>query len=161
MHLELKIFEQDAHLLTEKQEVRFTSTALGATVGKAHVFLSGKTFDAATRTMNIHAHLDDEAQERQLMPGMFVQAEILSGTVPTTCLPTAAVAFEEDKAYVFMVLKGGANPEFGRVLVEVKSRSDSQVSVSLPAAAQDKELAIQGAHHLMAAWQQKFAGEEE
>ncbi len=133
MHLELKVFERDAASIVEKQPLTFRAAATGNTPMKASIFLTGKTFDAVERTVNIHAHLQDEKDGDKLLPGMFVQAEILTSTKGASVLPISAIATDGDVNFVFVrttTKEGESN--FRQVPIKVLSRYENDAVVSLP-----------------------------
>lgn len=76
MHLELDIFESDALKVLEKQKITFRIPETGFESYDGEVFLVGKIIDPTKRTVQVHGHiLSNEIPE--LIPGMFVEAEII------------------------------------------------------------------------------------
>ncbi len=133
MHLELKVFERDAASIVEKQPLTFRAAATGNTLMKASIFLTGKTFDAVERTVNIHAHLQDEKDGDKLLPGMFVQAEILTSTKGANILPMSAIATDGDVNFVFVrTTTNEGESNFRQVPIKVLSRYENDAVVSLP-----------------------------
>lgn len=160
LHLELKVFEQDAISIKEGQPVLFTSPALGNQELKASVFLTGKTFDPVGRTVNIHAHLEDEHAQTDLMPGMYVIARIKTGSQTASVLPSTAIVSEGDQTFVF-VKHHEAKDEvsFERHPVKVLNRMGDEVAVRLPKPIESSnQIVLMGASKLMG---QQSLGEEE
>ncbi|GAA0190712.1 efflux RND transporter periplasmic adaptor subunit [Fulvivirga kasyanovii] len=112
LHLELSIFEKDIPSVSEGQPVKFRIQDDNRE-HIAHVHLIGKTVDMTNRTISVHAHLDDEAQQT-LTPGMYVEAEIMTSAHPAAALPEEAVVNIEEKSYV-LVKKAGSD---GSIILE-------------------------------------------
>ncbi|WP_436516083.1 efflux RND transporter periplasmic adaptor subunit [Ekhidna sp. To15] len=74
VHLELRVFEKDLKNIREGQLIMFRVPEISATQYESEVFLIGKSIDAQTRMIQVHAHV--EHPELELLPGMFVEAEI-------------------------------------------------------------------------------------
>ena len=90
LHVELKVLEKDAFKIQKGQKVLIDDKRLGDKV-EGTVFLVGQTFEDESKAINIHVHLNNEQQEQKLIPGMFVNAKILTGTHKTKALPESAV----------------------------------------------------------------------
>jgi cobalt-zinc-cadmium efflux system membrane fusion protein len=75
MHLELEVFEYDVALVRPGQSVSFYFQDRPDQVYKAEVHLVNKAVDAQTRTLVVHADID-QALQGSLTPGMFVAAQI-------------------------------------------------------------------------------------
>lgn len=164
-HLELKVFEQHAGALAQGQEVMFTSPILNGRWSKAHVFLAGKTFDATQRTLNIHAHLDNEADETLLLPGMFVEAKIMAGKLLLPCVPAGAIAHQGNKTFIFFKVKEA--PEKGKVgfeKVEVQlsplTSADASKVLLTKDPEDDCELVVKGAQTILASTLSGEAGHD-
>lgn len=74
LHLELKVFEKDAFNIEEGQKVTFRLPEVSDSTYEAVIYLISNTIDPKTRTVNVHAHVENE--QLRLLPGMFVEAEI-------------------------------------------------------------------------------------
>ncbi|MEO9482457.1 MAG: efflux RND transporter periplasmic adaptor subunit [Ekhidna sp.] len=75
VHLELRVFEKDLKNISEGQLIKFRVPEISATKYESKLFLIGKSIDAQTRMIQVHAHVDHP--ELELLPGMFVEAEIV------------------------------------------------------------------------------------
>lgn len=132
LHLELKVFEKDAYKIVEGQKVVFNDPKIGSEVtGK--VFLIGKNFEGESKTVNIHVHLDDEKAESRILPGMFVNAKILTGNRTATTLPESAVV-KQGNSYFVYVFKSETVKEavFQKVIVQIGSTQSGRTEVVLP-----------------------------
>ncbi len=102
IHLELKIFEKDLMQLKKAQVISFKVPEASQVVYKGDVHLVGTTIDAKSRIAMIHGHID-ENDEANFTAGMFVEADIVTGTSAHLALPEDAVVELEGKNYVLLV----------------------------------------------------------
>jgi membrane fusion protein, heavy metal efflux system len=118
IHLELKVFEKDLLQLKKEQEILFTVPEASKEVFKGEVHLVGTSIDPNTRIAMVHGHID-EKDEQNFTAGMFVEAQIVTGTTNQLALPENAVVEMEGKHYVLKIENETAN-EFEILPVEVK-----------------------------------------
>lgn len=118
IHLELKVFEKDLLQLKKKQEILFTVPEASKEVFKGEVHLVGTSIDPNNRTSLVHGHID-EKDEHNFTAGMFVEAQIVTGTSDQWALPENAVVEMEGKNYVLLIENENAE-EFEILPVEVK-----------------------------------------
>ena len=74
----------------------------GEPVGQhtATVFAMNKAFESDQQAVLVHATLDDTAEE--LLPGMFIEALIMTDSTQAWSLPSEAVVSNGDEHYVFV-----------------------------------------------------------
>ncbi|OAD90288.1 efflux transporter periplasmic adaptor subunit [Aequorivita soesokkakensis] len=118
IHLELKVFEKDLLQLKKGQEILFTVPEASKEIFKGEVHLVGTSIDPNTRIALIHGHID-EKDEQNFTAGMFVEAQIVTGTSDQWALPENAVVEMEGKNYVLLIENENAE-EFEILPVEVK-----------------------------------------
>jgi len=118
IHLELKVFEKDLLQLKKGQEILFTVPEASKEIFKGEVHLVGTSIDPNTRIALIHGHID-EKDEQNFTAGMFVEAQIVTGTSNQWALPENAVVEMEGKHYVLKIENETAD-EFEILPVEVK-----------------------------------------
>ncbi len=104
-HLELRVPAQQIARLREGQEVRFTVPYDGTT-GTARVERINPMIDDLTSTLQVHCELGSSDKER-LLPGLFLNATILTGTQESYGLPRDAVVKEGEVYYGFQPAGGG------------------------------------------------------
>jgi cobalt-zinc-cadmium efflux system membrane fusion protein len=102
LHAELTVFEKDIPKIHLKQKVRFTLSSENKE-RTATVYLIGRQIKP-DRTINIHCHIDQE--DKNLLPGMFLNAIIETGGVNVTALPEEAVVDYQGKKYVLVPTPG-------------------------------------------------------
>ena len=119
IHLELKVFEKDLLQLKKEQEILFTVPEASKEVFKGEVHLVGTSIDPNMRIAMVHGHID-EKDEQNFTAGMFVEAQIVTGTSNQLALPENAVVEMEGKNYILLIENETAE-EFGIHPVEVKT----------------------------------------
>jgi cobalt-zinc-cadmium efflux system membrane fusion protein len=97
LHAELTIFEKDIHKIKIGQKVRFT-LANETSERTATVYLIGREI-RPDRTITIHCHIDKE--DRNLLPGTYLQAVAETGGVVVTALPETAVIGYQGGKFIF------------------------------------------------------------
>jgi len=98
LHAELTVFEKDVPKLRIGQKVRFMLA--NETLDRmATVYLIGRKINQ-DRTVRIHCHIDKE--DRELLPGMYLKANVETGGNLVTALPDEAIVTFEGKKYIFI-----------------------------------------------------------
>ncbi|WP_036381477.1 efflux RND transporter periplasmic adaptor subunit [Muricauda sp. MAR_2010_75] len=118
VHLELTVFEKDILKVKKGQKIQFKIPEASAEAFDGEVYLVGTSIDDAKRTIKVHGHLEHE-EDANFLPGMFVDAMIMTDTTKTWSLPDEAVIESEGNHYVLKLIEekdGGYS--FERVAVK-------------------------------------------
>tara|TARA_R110002126_G_scaffold55819_2_gene149637 strand:+ start:29129 stop:30316 length:1188 start_codon:yes stop_codon:yes gene_type:complete len=99
LHIELKVYEDDIPLIKVGQRIRFRLSNAPENWMEAKVFLIGNNV-RDDRSITIHGHLEEENEN--LLPGMFVNANIEVDTLEQFAVPEEAIVRFEGKYYIFM-----------------------------------------------------------
>ncbi|HEY1193592.1 efflux RND transporter periplasmic adaptor subunit [Flavobacterium sp.] len=101
MHLDLNVYEKDLGSISIGQVIDFVLTNQSNKSIKGKIFGINKSFSNESKTVAVHAKIDP-ADAKDLIPGMYVSANIniINATVPA--LPKDAVVKNADKFYVFI-----------------------------------------------------------
>lgn len=102
LHAELTVFEKDVLKLRIGQKVRFT-LANESEERMATVYLIGREI-GADRSVRIHCHIDKE--DKELLPGMYLKANVETGGAKVPALPNEAVIDYQGKKYIFIPVEG-------------------------------------------------------
>jgi len=94
------VYEKDVHLLKEGQKIHFTVSNLPGEELVSTIFAIGKSFEANTRAVHIHARLDENPGN--LIPGMYITGHIHTDESITCTLPDDAIVTEGTKSYIFV-----------------------------------------------------------
>jgi len=100
LHIDLNVFEHDIARVQVGQKVVFGHA--GEPVGQhtATVFAMNKAFESEQQAVLVHAKLDDNGEE--LLPGMFIEALIMTDSTQAWSLPSEAVVSNGDEHYIFV-----------------------------------------------------------
>ncbi|MCR4029915.1 MULTISPECIES: efflux RND transporter periplasmic adaptor subunit [Flavobacterium] len=101
MHLDLNVYEKDLGSISIGQVIDFVLTNQSNKSIKGKIFGINKSFSNESKTVAVHAKIDP-ADAKDLIPGMYVSANIniVNATVPA--LPKDAVVRNADKYFVFI-----------------------------------------------------------
>jgi cobalt-zinc-cadmium efflux system membrane fusion protein len=124
LHLALKVFEKDVHDIQIGQKIKAYMANNSAKVFEAEVILVSKNLDA-NRSAMIHCHF--EKPEHELLPGMFLNAEIEVVTNNAILVPEEAVVRSGDREYIF-IDKG--NHHYELTPVKTGNSSHSKIEIS-------------------------------
>ncbi|MFT2007582.1 efflux RND transporter periplasmic adaptor subunit [Pontibacter sp. 13R65] len=101
LHLQLLVFERDFENIEVGQQVLFTIPNGVAAQQKASVFSLGKAFEGDSRMVRVHAELENSGKAK-ILPGMYVNAEIVAGKQELLALPEEAVVRYKNEPYIFV-----------------------------------------------------------
>jgi cobalt-zinc-cadmium efflux system membrane fusion protein len=99
LHAELTVFEKDIVHIKEGMKVRFRLANNPEDELTAAVYLIGRSFDES-RSVRIHCHLDKE--DKNLLPGMYINAIIELEAKEVNAIPIDAVVRENEKQFIFI-----------------------------------------------------------
>lgn len=106
--ISLQVFEKDIPGVHEGQQVRFTIPDVSAEIQEGTVTKTGKSLDEK-RTVNVHVLFTPKSPS-PFLPGMFVKAQIITGTLTAMALPLAALVSGEEGEYVLVLSNPGQEP---------------------------------------------------
>jgi cobalt-zinc-cadmium efflux system membrane fusion protein len=141
LHVELILFEKDAHSVHPGQKVE---VSLPDSPGKplmAKIYLVGQSINAQ-RQINVHAHLLDEKDEEKLVPGTFVRARVQLDPQESWALPEDALV-ELDGDYYILVQKAKTTEgyQLTRTKVIPGAKSHSMIAIE-PVEGLDEEAVV-------------------
>ncbi len=134
LHLQLNVFERDIARVQIGQPILFTVPSRGMPneVMRARIFLVGKAFDDAARTVTVHAHLEGNAADN-LLPGQYVAARIQLPGGAVRTLPEAALiqgSGEASYAYIQTASSTDSAVTFRRIMVKTGPATHGDVSIT-------------------------------
>ncbi|MFD1551564.1 efflux RND transporter periplasmic adaptor subunit [Putridiphycobacter roseus] len=103
MHIDLMVYEKDLGKVEKGQHVRFVLTNQSNTEINGTIFNVGKSFENETKTVAVHADIDET--EVQLIPGMYINALIDIGSEKVNTLPASAIIDDVGRKFIY-VLEG-------------------------------------------------------
>lgn len=102
IHLELKVFEKNLLHLKKGQQIVFRVPEASQENYKGELHLVGTTIDSKSRIAMVHGHIDHDI-EANFSVGMFVEADIVTGSSTHLALPDDAVVELEGINYVLLL----------------------------------------------------------
>lgn len=102
LHLDLNVFEKNISSIKKGQSISFRFPDSGDVSYHAEVFMVGRSIEADSRMINVHAHFIDENHNEQFTPGMYVEAAIHSTNETSKALPDEAVIEVAGKYFVLV-----------------------------------------------------------
>jgi len=150
MHLELNVFEKDITKIKKGQSIRFSLPDDGSNYYEGEVFLVGQAVYSDDRTINVHGHLKNESGEKNFIPGMYIEAEILVDEIKRPALPSDAIVNAEDENYI-LVKKTFGNDKYSFIKkrVEIGKTNDGNTEILNADEFGDSEIVIKGAFNLI------------
>lgn len=100
IHADLMVFEKDVHKVKKGQDIFFSVESVPGATLSAKIYSVGKQFEQNPKAVHVHA----EIKEKQdfLIPGMYINGKIHTGTKSVFALPEEAIIEEEGKPYIFL-----------------------------------------------------------
>jgi cobalt-zinc-cadmium efflux system membrane fusion protein len=118
LHIDLMVYEKDLHRVKEGQSLYFRYANQPTSIlYKGEIFAVGKAFEQNPKAVRVHAHLIEE--QPNLLPGMYVEAMIVTDNETVLSLPENAVVSDGGQSYIFIVEAEGEEH------VEMEKASDS------------------------------------
>lgn len=150
IHVELNVFEKDAIFMQKGQEVSFTLPDMPGQDFAAEIHMVGKAI-SEQRFIPVHAHVLDEALERKLVPGMFLEARIKLNPKEAWSLPSTAIISSEGVDYVLVQERTVDNGfQLAKVKVELGRQNDQLVEVlPNPNLDENAQILIKGGFNLL------------
>ena len=135
LHVELNVFEDDIPSIRIGQKIRFRLANAPDEWMRAEVFLIGNNV-RDDRSVTIHGHLEGSNTDKELLPGMFVNAKIEVGMSEVVSLPEEAIVRFQGKQYLFEAIgnrteNGAKMQDFEMLEVEKGNEEDGYVAVTL------------------------------
>lgn len=143
IHLELSVFEKDILNLKKDQKIQFKIPESSSKTYEAAVHLIGTSIEN-NRTVKVHGHISNE-KEAHFLPGMFVEAEIITEALEGTALPETTfvsdnnntyyllLSNKNEKGYYFKKMKAnvlGTHKGFTQIDKTMSIKNDQQVLTS-------------------------------
>ena len=101
MHLDLNVYEKDLGSISVGQVIDFVLTNQSNKSIKGKIFGINKSFSNESKTVAVHAKIDP-ANAKDLIPGMYVSANINITNATVPALPKDAIVRNGDKYFVYI-----------------------------------------------------------
>jgi len=150
IHADLMVFEKDISKVENGQTVQFTIESIGSKELTAKIYSVGKSFEEGPKALHVHAEIENK--DKNLIPGMYVNARILTDDSLEQALPEDAIFQEGEQYFVFTAEKeDDGSWGFAPKEVLVKNTSNGFTAFDFVAPLEKETLVAQsGAYYLMA-----------
>jgi len=151
IHADLMVFEKDISKVKNGQLVKINIKALGNQEMTAKIYSVGKSFEEGPKALHVHAEIENK--DKNLIPGMYVNARIITDTLLEQALPEDAVFQEGETHYAFIAEKEDNNTwGFTPKEIIIKSTSNGFIAFDFKDAIKESNtlIAQSGAYYLMA-----------
>lgn len=151
IHADFKLYEKDIHKVKEGQEIYFTIASKPDELLKAKIHAIGKTFEADPKALHVHADVRNE--DKELLPGMYVEGRIVQDKKMVYAVPEEAIIKDGAQSFIFIMDEDGekeANKmKFKMIPVSTGITDLGFIEIILPAeVSQDVKVVTKGAYTL-------------
>lgn len=148
IHLELMVFEKDILKIKKEQPINFKVPEASDNIFNAEVYLVGTSIDPTNRTIKVHGHIEDD-ENSPFVTGMFVEAQIVTGSSSGNALPKEAVAEIDGVFYALVLQKQEGGYIFKKTEVKVGKQTEAFVEVLNTQDFKEKQVLTKGAFMLL------------
>jgi membrane fusion protein, heavy metal efflux system len=145
IHLALNIFEKDINKLSIGQKLIAYTNNNPEKKYECEIALIGKDF-SEDRNVEVHCHFKE--YDKNLIPGMFMNAEIEVQSNDAFVLPSDAVVSFENKQYIF-IAKGNNQFEMREVKAGITEGENIEILVEDAKDLSNKSIVVKGAYSLL------------
>jgi cobalt-zinc-cadmium efflux system membrane fusion protein len=101
IHIDLMIYEKDIQKIKKGQKVNFTLAGIPDRIFEGSIFAIGKAFNDDVKAITVHAKIDNKSGD--LLPGMYVDARIVTDQYMADALPDEAIVSDGGLNYIFIL----------------------------------------------------------
>lgn len=150
IHADFKVYEKDIYKVKEGQQIYFTVASKPDQLLKAKIHAIGKTFETDPKAIHVHADIHNE--DKELLPGMYVEGRIVQGEKMALAVPEEAIVKNGEKTFIFLEDKDNEEENklrFNMIPVNTGMTDLGYVEISLPAGiSKDITVVTKGAYIL-------------
>lgn len=151
IHVDFKVYEKDIRKVKEGQEIYFTVASKPDELLKAKIHAIGKTFETDPKALHVHADVHNE--DKELLPGMYVEGRIVQDQKMAFAVPEDAIIKDGEQSFIFILdedgNKEGKKIKFKMIPVNVGITDLGYVEINLPTEiTQNIQVVTKGAYTL-------------
>lgn len=109
IHADFKVYEKDIRKVRKGQEIYFTVASKPGQLLKAKIHAIGKTFENDPKALHVHADVHNE--DKDLLPGMYVEGRIVQDEKMAFAVPEDAIITEGENSFIFVLEEGEGEKE--------------------------------------------------
>ncbi len=149
IHLALKVFEKDVDKLFIGQKLIAYNNNQPDKKHPCEVLLIGKDLSANGNT-DVHCHFED--YDKSLIPGTYMNAEIVVRSNKANVLPEDAIVHFENKDYVFVKI---TDKQFKMTAINIVNEENGLIEIKSVENISNKTFVVKGAYTLLMALKNK------
>ncbi|EAR12545.1 heavy metal efflux pump, CzcB family protein [Polaribacter irgensii 23-P] len=134
IHADFKVYEKDIRKVKEGQEIYFTVAAKPNKLLKAKIHAIGKTFENAPKALHVHADVHNE--DKELLPGMYVEGRIVQDQKMVFAVPEDAIIKDGEQSFIFILDEEGKEDKnkmkFKMIPINIGITDLGFIEISLP-----------------------------
>lgn len=129
LHVEMMVFENDILQVKEGQKINYKFAGSAKELA-GEVHLVSKAVTEGKNAISVHGHINKSVDLKNMYPGMFVEAEIVTNLQNHLALPENSIIDLDGRFYI-LVLKSNHKTEmtFSKKEVKILNRSNGMVQV--------------------------------
>lgn len=104
LHVVMDVFEKDIQTVQVNQKINFHLPETSDKKYEGKIVEVGKSVSGTKRLIAVHAHISSNNDTKDLIPGMFIKAEIHTDSVEDYGLPEEAIVEVEGKKWILIVV---------------------------------------------------------
>ena len=151
IHADLMVFEKDVYKVKKDQRLSFTVASVPDEVLTAKIYSVGKQFEQNPKAVHVHAEIENK--KNFMIPGMYINGKIRTGSSPVNALPESAIVEEDGKSYIFTAATHEENGEtewaFKPVEIRTGITEDGWVEIKLLEPFPKTKVAMNNAYYLI------------
>jgi membrane fusion protein, heavy metal efflux system len=151
LHLNLKVFEKDIAAVKLGQKVKVVSPIVGSRPIFATILMVGKAIDEQNKTLQVHAHFDNENTEHQFVYGQYISGRILADGKQALTLPEESILTEGNQKFVYIQANVATDKTtFKKVVIQTGISQGGYVEVLSPVSISQQQVVSKGVFRLHA-----------
>jgi cobalt-zinc-cadmium efflux system membrane fusion protein len=149
LHVELGVFEKDILKVKEGQQIELRIPSSNGQVYQGEIYLVGKALDEESRTVNVHAHVEEGQAE--FLPGMYVEAKILLESRNVQAVLEEAIVSGQDGKFIFIkASEDQDNDVYQKIPIETGIKSEQWVEITtMDSTYADHPVVVKGVYYLI------------
>ena len=146
LHLHLKIFEKDISKIEIGQKVYFSTFSEPDKKYFGTIFSLGHSVNGSDHSITVHASINNK--DRNLIPGLFINAGIITSTENLYSIPNEGIILGEGVSYIYTE----KDNKYSRIPVNTGISDDNYISILNPAQnILDSNIVLKGVYFINAA----------
>jgi len=101
IYVNFKVYEKDIKQIKKGQQIYFSTASMSDEILKATVRSIGQTFESDPKAIEVLADIQNE--DKELLPGMYVEGRIVQGEKMVKAVPEGAIVKNGERSFIFIL----------------------------------------------------------